>query len=88
MTSSTTVIDSGDVHSSSPLAAANQVQGAGYSESEVETNATDLKLGTNVATLELEMDAAALKLETHIYSQFGDGDRCISRNIKVGEVFS
>jgi hypothetical protein len=40
------------------------VQGAGYSESEVETYAAELELETDTVALELEMDAAALELET------------------------
>jgi hypothetical protein len=64
MTSSATVVDSCHVHSSSPLATSDQVQGVGYSESEVETNMTALELETDMATLELEMDATSLKLET------------------------
>jgi hypothetical protein len=38
-----------------------QVQGVGYSESKVETDATDLELETNI---ELETDATVLDLET------------------------
>jgi hypothetical protein len=45
-------------------AACDQVQGAGYSESEVETSVTALKLETSVTALELETDASPLKLET------------------------
>jgi hypothetical protein len=44
---------------------ADQVQGAGYSKSKVETNAADLELETDAAALELETDAAALELETN-----------------------
>jgi hypothetical protein len=40
------------------------VQGARYSESEVETDAADLELETDAATLKLEMDSTAPKLET------------------------
>jgi hypothetical protein len=58
------VSDSYHVHSSLPLPASDQVQGAGYSESEVETNAAALQLETFVADLKLEMDATALELET------------------------
>jgi hypothetical protein len=39
------------------------VQGAGYSESKVETNVATLQLETSVADLELEIDATALELE-------------------------
>jgi hypothetical protein len=39
------------------------VQGAGYSESEVETDATALQLDTSVADLKLEMDTTVLELE-------------------------
>jgi hypothetical protein len=38
----------------------DQVDRPGYSEFEVGTDATDLKLETNVADLEVEMDASAL----------------------------
>jgi citrate lyase synthetase len=65
MTSSATVAGSCHVHSLSPLAISNQVQGAGYSESEVETDVIDLKLETDVAALKLETNAAALELETN-----------------------
>jgi hypothetical protein len=58
--------DSCHVHSLSPLAVSDQVQGAGYSKSEVETDMADLKLETDVAALKLEIDAAALKLETYV----------------------
>jgi hypothetical protein len=61
MTSSDAAIDSCHVHSSSPLAVADQVQGAGYSESEVEIDAADLELETDVAALKLETNAAALE---------------------------
>jgi hypothetical protein len=44
-------------------AAFNQVQRAGYSESEVETFVAVLKLETSTTALELETDAAPLKLE-------------------------
>jgi hypothetical protein len=63
-TSSTAAADSFHVHSLSPLVVADQMQGVGYSESEVETDAVDLKLQTNVAALELETDAGTLDLET------------------------
>jgi hypothetical protein len=66
MTCFTAAVDSCHVHSLSPLAASDQVQGAGYSESEVETDMAILKLETDAAALELETDAAALKLETEI----------------------
>jgi hypothetical protein len=57
MTSSGAVGDSCRVHSSSPLLASNQVQGAGYFEFEVETDAVPLQLETSVTDLKLEMDA-------------------------------
>jgi hypothetical protein len=73
-TSSASTVDSCHVHSSSPLAVSDQLQGVGYSESEVETDdastleletdATPLELETNAAPLELEMDVAPLELET------------------------
>jgi hypothetical protein len=64
MTSSTPAVDSYHIHSLSLLAAADQVQGAGYSESKVEINVADLKLETDAVALQLEMDIAALELET------------------------
>jgi hypothetical protein len=65
-TSSAAAVDSCHIHSSSPLAISDQVQGVGYSESEVETDATDLKLEIDAAALELEMDIAGLELERDI----------------------
>jgi hypothetical protein len=65
MTSSAAVVDSCHVHSSWPLAAADQVQGEGYSKSKVETDVADLELETNVAALELETDATVLNLERY-----------------------
>jgi hypothetical protein len=65
----------------------DQVQGAGYSESEVETDVADLELETDAADLELETDAATLELETDIgCSQCGDGH--VLGNIEAREVFS
>jgi hypothetical protein len=40
------------------------VQGAGYSEFELETNMVALELETNATALELEADTVALELET------------------------
>jgi hypothetical protein len=40
------------------------VQGAGYSEFELETNMVALELETDATALELEADTVALKLET------------------------
>jgi hypothetical protein len=54
------------------------VQGAGYSESKVKTDAIALELEMNAVALKLEIDAAALDLEM---------DRHASRNIEAGEVF-
>jgi hypothetical protein len=54
------------------------VQGAGYSEFEVETNAADLELKTDTTALKLETDASALELETYII---------VSGNIEAGEFF-
>jgi hypothetical protein len=51
------------IHSLSPLPAYDQVQGAGYSKFEVETDAAALQLETSAVDLELETDATALKLE-------------------------
>jgi hypothetical protein len=56
--------DSCHIDSLSPLHASNQVQGLGYSESEVETDAAALQLETSTTALELETDAVALELET------------------------
>jgi hypothetical protein len=56
--------DSCHIHSLSPFPASDQVQGSGYSESEVETDAAALQMETFVTALELEMDAAGLELET------------------------
>jgi hypothetical protein len=56
--------DSYHIHSSSPLPVSDQVQGAGYSESEVETDAAALQLETSTADLELETNVTALELET------------------------
>jgi hypothetical protein len=67
MSSSADVIDSCHVHSSSPLAVADQVLGAGYSESEVETDTADLELEIDAAALKLETDATILDLETKTY---------------------
>jgi hypothetical protein len=63
-TSSVADADSSHVHSSSSLVVFDQVQGAGYSESEVEIDVAALELETDVAALKLETDAAALELET------------------------
>jgi hypothetical protein len=46
--------------------ASDQVQGVGYSESEVEINAAALELKTDVDALELEKDVATLELETEM----------------------
>jgi hypothetical protein len=48
------MVDSCHIHSSSPLAMSDQVQGAGYSESKVEIDATTLKLETDTSALDLE----------------------------------
>jgi hypothetical protein len=64
MTFSAAAVDSCHVHSSSPLNASDQVQGAGYSKFEVEIDAADLELETDAAALEMETDADALDLET------------------------
>jgi hypothetical protein len=42
------------------------VQGARYSESEVETSTATVELESSTTALELEMDAARLELETGI----------------------
>jgi hypothetical protein len=41
----------------------HQVQGRGYSESEVETDVAALQLETSTGALELETDAATLELD-------------------------
>jgi hypothetical protein len=56
--------DSCHVYSSSPLPAADQVWGEGYSKYEVETNVAALQVETSAAALELETDVAILELET------------------------
>jgi hypothetical protein len=66
MTSSTAMTDSCHVHSLSPLSTSDQVQGTGYSEFEVETDASTLELEASAAALELEMDATTLELETNV----------------------
>jgi hypothetical protein len=43
------------------------VLGAGYSESEVETDTADLELEIDAAALKLEIDATILDLETKTY---------------------
>jgi hypothetical protein len=62
-TFSVAAADSCHVHSSSPLATSDQVQGAGYSKSEVETNVDDIELETDVAALKLETAATTVELE-------------------------
>jgi hypothetical protein len=64
--SSTAAGDSCHVHSLSPLPASDQVQGSGYSKSEVETDVTALQLETFMAALELETDVAGFELETNV----------------------
>jgi hypothetical protein len=66
MKSSAAAGDSCHVHSSSLLPASDQLQGMGYSESEVETDTSALQLETSMTALELETDAAALELETSV----------------------
>jgi hypothetical protein len=65
-TSSAAVADSCHIHSLSPLATSDQVQGVGYSESEVETDATNLELETDAATLKLETYAMLVFLSHRI----------------------
>jgi hypothetical protein len=62
-TSSIAAADSCHVHFSSPLAASDQAQGAGYSKSEVETDVVDLGLETDATPLEVETNTAILDLE-------------------------
>jgi hypothetical protein len=66
MTSSAAMTDSCHVHSLSPLSASDQVQGAGYSEFEVKTDASTLKLEASTTALELEMDVTTLELEMNV----------------------
>jgi hypothetical protein len=69
-TCSTAVVPSPLLPSSSlaqqKRASSNQVQGPGYSESEVETSAAALQLHTSAATLKLETGEAPLKLEMDV----------------------
>jgi hypothetical protein len=58
--------DSCHIYSSLPLPVSDQVQGAGYSESEVETDVTALQLETSAADLDLKIDATTLELETDV----------------------
>jgi hypothetical protein len=55
--------DSCHIHSSSLLPVFDQVQGAGYSESEVEADVAALQLETSAIAFELEMDGADLELK-------------------------
>jgi hypothetical protein len=64
MKSSAAAGDSSHIHLSSPLPAFDQVQGLGYVESEVETDATALQLESSMASLELVTSVAGLELET------------------------
>jgi hypothetical protein len=82
------VADSYHVHSSSPLAAADLVQGVGYSESEVEADVSDLELETNAASLGLETDAAALKLETYATVLDLETETYVSQEISKQERYS
>jgi hypothetical protein len=63
-TTSAATGDSYHVYSSSPLPASDRVQGVGYSESNVETDAVALQLETSMADLELETDATTRESET------------------------
>jgi hypothetical protein len=65
-TSFTPAGDSCHVYSSSPLPTSDQVQGAGYSESEVETDVAALQLETSATDLELETGATTMELETNV----------------------
>jgi hypothetical protein len=71
MKSSAATVESCHLHSSSPLARQqgamfDQVQGAVYSECEVETDVASLELEMDMAALKLEMDMVTLKLETEM----------------------
>jgi hypothetical protein len=48
------------------LPTSDQVQGAGYSESEVETDVAALQLETSATDLELETGATTMELETNV----------------------
>jgi hypothetical protein len=58
--------DSCHIHSSSSLPTSDQVQGTGYSEFKVETDAAALQLETSAAAIKLETDAGALELEPNV----------------------
>jgi hypothetical protein len=88
MTSSTAVAGSCHVHSSSPLAASDHMQGPGYSESEVETDTTALELETTMAALELEMNATALELETDTTALDLKTETDVSQEISKQEGYS
>jgi hypothetical protein len=78
-TSSAAAGDSCHVHSLSPLPTSDQVHGAGYSESRVETDTAALKLETSATDLELEIDATALELEADT-SSFELETSCLRRH--------
>ena len=64
--SSVAVGDSCHIHSSLHLPASDQLQGAGYCDSEVEMDMAALQLEISVTTLELETDVVPLELETEM----------------------
>jgi hypothetical protein len=66
----------------------NQVLGARYYESKVETSAAALKLETFAAALELEMDVAPLELETNIASVKLEMEMDMSKEILKQECYS
>jgi hypothetical protein len=78
MTSSATMVDSCHVHPSSSLAASDRVQGAGYSESEVETDDV---------TYIGDRCGSSRTGDRHGSSRIGDGGGHVSGNIEVGAVF-
>jgi hypothetical protein len=72
------MVDSCHVYSSSPLAASDQVQGAGYSKSEVENDVeAALKFEMDASPLELEMGASPLELgmETDVSQEISKQER-------------
>jgi hypothetical protein len=66
----------------------DQVQGVGYSLSEVEMDATTLKLETEVTALELEVDMAALELEVDMAALELETETDVSQEILKQEQYS
>jgi hypothetical protein len=70
------------------LTAADQVQGMGYSEFEVETDVADLELEIDTTALELETDAATLELETDAVVLYLETEIDMSQEISKQERYS